>query len=226
LQPEHNIRADTFEVERLLAAGKDQAAVAAARKFLQARRGNWDESGDSILWLGCLSAARLGKLEEMRAALVHAQLLPPVFDASQLRAWAGTGDEGRRRLEHLDAYGVCSFSARAEDAPRRDALRNALAALATSDEGKSGGRATLRDARLRNDRKQIAQLLSQEPPNASWYKLARAQVGGVADDPRVQEQIGRAKADEANAHAQLPAALAKAGLSMWPPPEAGAATAP
>jgi TolB-like protein len=224
LQPQNNIIADQFEIQRLLAAGKNQAAFVATKKRLQWGGASWNHRGDEMLWLGCLAAARVGKLEDMRAALVRASLLPAVFDASHLRAWAGNGAEGLAQLTLLNAYGVCAFSARPEDAPRRDALRQAFAAL--SPAGEANGHETLLEARLRNDREAIATILAGEPANAAWFKLARAEMGGVADDPRVQAQIRRALDDQARTHAQLPGALAKAGLSMWPPPEAKAATAP
>jgi hypothetical protein len=97
-------------------------------------------------------------------------------------------------------------------------MRQALAAY-PRPQGAADDAQAFRDARLRDDRAALASMLAKEPTNASWYLLIRAQAVGVEEDSRVQAWIARAKVDETNAHAKLPAALRKAGLSMWPPPE-------
>src|SRR4051794_8972738 len=104
----------------------------------------------------------------MRPALVRSSLHPAVIDASHPRAWAGNGAEGPGELTPPNASGVCAVSARREDAPRRDALRQAFAGL--SPAGEANGHETLLEARLRNDREAIATILAGEPANAAWFK--------------------------------------------------------
>jgi hypothetical protein len=43
-------------------------------------------------------------------------------------------------------------------------------------------------------------------------------MSGVADDPAVRERLRERRSDRAKVHDGLPGALAKAGLSMLPPP--------
>jgi tetratricopeptide (TPR) repeat protein len=223
LQPEHNVRADSYQIDRLFIRGDNAGAMAASKAFLQAHRDKWEQRWDSALETGCAAAARIGKLAQMRDVLVRAGFLPAQFDAPSLRAWAGPGEEGREKLERLDAFGLCTFSAAPKDATRRDALRAVFAEFPAATTDKQD---VLRDARFREDRATLGALLSKAEGESSWYLVAEAERDGVTDDPRVQEKVRKAKLEEARTRAGLPAALAKAHVSMLPPPADGAGAAP
>jgi TolB-like protein/tRNA A-37 threonylcarbamoyl transferase component Bud32 len=216
LQPQNNIRADSYEVTRQFIRGDDARCQEAARNLLEARREHWDPIWNDTLGLACQASARQGKLEAMRSELARAGLMPAKADAASLLAWAGTGQAGRAKLEGLDAFKSCTFTASTEDRSRREALREAYKAF-TPVKPPTGEEAQMRDARLRDDRRAIAAILAKS--NAiSWYLEAEAEMSGVADDPAVRERLRERRSDRAKVHDGLPGALAKAGLSMLPPP--------
>jgi len=223
VQPKDNLIADRYEVTQFLVRGKNAAAVAAAKAFLRSRASDWDRRGNDALAMGCMAALREGKLDDMRATLERAGKLPSDFSMDGLQAWAGSSEDKRDRLMHLEDFGACSFTAAPADARRRDALRRALDAQPPSG---TAGDSELWNARLRDDRAKTTELFLKFTPNASWLEAYQAQLYGIADDPRAQAKIRQTMVDEAKAKAELPAALAKAGLSMWPPPDAKATTSP
>jgi hypothetical protein len=221
LQPENNVIAESYDIDRLFQKHEDAKAVAATKAFLAAHQEKWELGWDHALHIGCMAAARAGKLAPMRAALERDGFLPVKFEPAALHAWAGAGEEGRDKLDRLVGFGPCAFYASAADLGRRQALQ---AAFQTLPPDKPDDWVRQRDARLRNDREALAVMLSKEA-STGWYLGPAAEMEGVADDPRVRAHLREVGAEEAKARARLPAELAKVGLSMLPPVAASASAA-
>jgi serine/threonine-protein kinase len=214
LQPEHNVMADSYEIDRLLQQHQDAAAVAATVLFVAAQREHWELRWDHALLIGCLAAHRSGELAQLRSELQEAGFLPARFDSQALLDWAGPGEPGRDKLDRIFGFGPCAFDASPADAVRRQALRAAYQSLPPAE---SREWTRTRDARLANDREAMAVELAGLPATG-WYLDATAAWQGIGDDRRVRAHRREVSIQEARAREQLPGRLAKVGLSMLPPP--------
>jgi len=220
VQPQDNLYADQYDVQRLFLRHQDAAAIAASKRFIEAHRQDWDARWNDAVHYGCAAAARSGNLEQMRNTLVRDGFLPLKYDVSTLLAWSGKGETGRSRLNRIYIYSPCSFDASPADAPRRAGLRAAYEQVppSASVEWK-----TTRDARLNNDRQTLAVVLARDEADSSWTFESMAVTYGVADDPRVQAQLRVLRSRETKARAELQGVLAREHLSMLPPKPAASA---
>jgi TolB-like protein/Tfp pilus assembly protein PilF len=173
---------------------------------------------DAVVF-GCLAADETGRGASMRAALVGAGVLPKDLSAEAFDAWAGPGASSAVRLGKLAALRRCVYTAAPADAARREQLRTIAARVAGAEwEQREDSRAIA--AELRNDREAMIAAFTG-PASAVATDLpmreGSARMLGIADDPRVAAHFAEQRAQIAKMRAELPAALAKEGLSLLPP---------
>jgi serine/threonine-protein kinase len=221
LQPRDNLMAESYGIDRLFIKGEYAASYAAAQAFVKAHKDNWEDRWEHAIAMGCVAAWKAGKLAEFRATLARDGFQPLRFDAAGLRAWAGPGEQGRGKLEDLADLYNCGFDASPADAPRREAFREAFRSYPPSKHDEWFAR---RDARLREDKRAIADILAKESV-VSWFLIPEAEFDGVPDDPAVQAHLRQIIAEEKKAGSGLTTTLAQAGLSMLPPTPAAKAPA-
>jgi hypothetical protein len=222
VQPQDNLYADQYDIQRLFLRQQDAATIAASKRFVEAHRQDWDARWNDAIHYGCAAAARSGNLEQMRDTLVRDGFLPSKYDVSSLLAWSGKGETGRSRLNRIYIYSPCSFDGSPAAAPRREGLRAAYERVPPSV---SVDWKTTRDARLNNDRQTLAEVLARDETDSSWTFESMAVTYGVADDPRVEAQLRVLRSRETKARAELQGVLAREHLPMLPPKPAASARA-
>lgn len=198
----------------------DRASVAARALRIIPRRG--EEHHDfwrRAVVFGCLAADESGRTAELRAALVGAGVLPRDLSAGGFDAWVGPAASAKVRLRKLAGFRQCLYTAALADAPRREQLRAIAARVEGADWEQHVEWRTLA-AELRNDRE--AMIAAFTPPADAAVtdlplRAGSARMLGIADDPRVTAHFAEQRARIAKMRSELPAALAKEGLSMLPP---------
>jgi serine/threonine protein kinase/TolB-like protein/Flp pilus assembly protein TadD len=199
----------------LHAARNEQTDTLAAALRLVARRvedhnGMWAEA----MGTSCLAANDIGRLAQMRAALVDAGAMPPELTAEAFAAWAGPSSSGKARLSELMDLRRCLFTA--AEKTRREQLLALLENIQGTDWDSHEPYKGYAPA-LRQDREElVASVTNKRTVDWPWYQEASARMLGYADDPRVVGAFAARRAALAQQHSGLPAALAKEGLSLLP----------
>ena len=196
------------------------ASVAERAMRIIPRRGeeHHDFWGRAVVF-GCLAANETGRGAQMRAALIDAGVLPRDLGAEGFDAWVGTAASPKVRLRKLSALCRCIYTAAPADAQRREQLRALVARVEGADwEQREEWRSLA--AELRNDREAIIAAFIL-PANTAVTDLplraGSARRLGIADDPRVVAHFAEQRAQIAKMRTELPAALAREGLSLLPP---------
>jgi serine/threonine-protein kinase len=205
--------------------GELAEALASALRLVARKQddhnGMWAEAMDT----GCLAANELGRLAEMRAALVQAGATPAELTPAPFAAWAGASSSASARLSDLMDLRRCLYTG-AEKARREQVialLENILGKDWDSREPYRGYAPA-----LRQDRQAIvAQVLpaTKQAVGWLWYEEATARMLDYADVPQIAAVLAARRSALAQQRAALPAALAKEGLSMLPPGHAEKADA-
>ena len=198
----------------------DSGALAIVSRHDEERRANWSLAMSAA----CLSAIELGRVAELRAALVQARALPAQLTADGFKALATPALSVDHQLSHLIRMEPC-LDAPAKAGPTlREQLRAAVTALKGAG-WESAPQWEALSALLRDDRQaQVAVYLNAEQPSGGRPRALRdlARLDALfrwrhlTDDPRVVARFAEARAAIAEQHAGLPARLAAEGLTMRP----------
>jgi serine/threonine protein kinase/Flp pilus assembly protein TadD len=223
LQPKPgNSDVDANRIQFLHLRGDDAAALALAM-WMVPRRKEWARWFEAMEF-GCLSAQRLGRLDDMRHALVAANELPKDLRPETFRAWQNDFDTTPKdKLVTITNLGPCSWTQDAGDNARRTQIQ-ALEAATLGADWKTRKDAGNDPILLANDRNGMVHMLVSFKNVPHSYASSIARSLGIADDQRVVAFVAKLQKDEAAIRAALPAALAREHLSMWPPggePSAG-----
>jgi len=206
--------ADTIKLMLHAARGEQGDALAAALLLVPRRAedhlGMWAEA----MGTGCLAANDLGRLPQMRAALVTAGAMPGELTQSAFEVWAGTAGSVQARLSELMDLRRCLYTA--AEKMRRDQL----IALLENTFGKDWENREpyqVYAPGLRQDREAMVAQVLKRTSDWPWYQEASARIQGYAEDPRFIAAFAARRAALAQQSMALPAALAKEGLSLLPP---------
>ena len=170
---------------------------------------------------GCIAARLTGRQDEFNGALVKAGFLPREVTPEAFAEWRGAPGWGFPKDKLRDLLYLRHCVVAQDDAPRREQLR-ALAASVEGANWENEPDLMAAAADLRNDRDAIVAYLTQagsageKPLTALAYPPALARLLGVADDPRIVRHLAEQGARAEQMRAQLPAILAREGLSMEP----------
>ena len=206
---------DANRIQFLNLRGDDAAALALALQVVPHRKewARWFEAME----FGCLAAQRLGRLDEMRNALVAANELPKDLRLETFRAWQNDFDTTPKdKLVTITNLGPCSWTQDAGDSARRAQIA-ALEAATVGANWKTSKDAGSDPILLANDREGMVHMLISSKSYSHVYTLSVARSLGIADDPRIVAFVAKLQRDEAAVRAALPAALTKEHLSLWPP---------
>jgi hypothetical protein len=195
-------------------------ALALAGRHDEERRGNWVNA----MGAACLAANEVGRLPELRAALVKGRAVPAAYTAEGFRALEVPSFNIDHQLAHIPRMAVCYFDAGAAGAKAREQLYAAVTELKGPDWAAAPAREVLA-AVLRDDRPgQVEALLKSEPPAAGAPRalrdhlrnMASLELRGLRQDPRMAARFEEVRTAIAQQRAALPARLAGEGLSMLP----------
>jgi tetratricopeptide (TPR) repeat protein len=212
-----NLLAAGSEVSLLYARGEHAAVMAKALALIPRRAEEHHDYWRNAIELGCLAADVGGRTAQMRDALIQAHALPGDLSPAGFTQWVGSAASPLVKLRDVSNLRRCVFTANVDDAARREQLRALFAQVVGVDwESKDEWRGVA--AELRNDREaMMAYYLPRD--TAVSHLSAREGIArqlGIADDPRVLKHFADQREQIAQMRAALPAALAKAGLSMLP----------
>jgi len=212
-----NLLAAGSEVSLLYARGEHAAVVVKALALIPRRAEEHHDYWRNAIELGCLAADVGGRTAQMRDALIQAHALPADLSPAGFTEWVGSAASPLVKLRDVSNLRRCLFTANADDAARREQLRALFAKVVGVDwESKDEWRGAA--AELRNDRE--AMMAYYLPRDTAVSRLSAregiARELGIADDPRVLKHFAEQREQIAQMRAALPAALAKAGLSMLP----------
>jgi len=200
-----------------MARGEQADALAVALRLVprqaEEHNGWWAEAMSD----GCLAANDLGRLAQMRKPLIEAGAMPTELTAAAFAAWAGPESSSRARLSELMDLARCLYTA--AESSRREQLVVLLQAV--DGEGWDNREPYQAYApSLRQDREaMVARELSlmKRTTDWPWHREATARMLGYADDPRIAAAFAARRAALVKQRSELPAALAKEGLSIMPP---------
>ena len=214
-----NLLAASSEIGLRYARDDRASAFAKAIELIPRRaEEHHDYWANAITW-GCLAADELGRTPQMRAALVDAHVLPRELTSAGFKEWVGAAASPVVKLRELADLRRCVFNASAADASRRDQLRAIFAQIHGANwESQDDWQGIA--AELRNDAEAIIAYYLPRDAAASNLPLREgsARMLGLAADARVVKHFAEHREQIAQMRTALPAALAKEGLSILPPP--------
>ena len=206
--------ADTIKLMLHAARGEQADALAAALLLVPRRAedhlGMWAEA----MGTGCLAANDLGRLPQIRDALVRAGAMPGELTQSAFETWAGTAGSVQARLSELMDLRRCLYTA--AEKTRRDQLIALLEQVFGKDWDNREPYQVYAPG-LRQDREAMIAQVLKRTSDWPWYQEASARIQGYAEDPRFIAAFAARRAALAQQSRALPAALAKEGLSLFPP---------
>jgi len=184
------------------------------------RRTNWA----SAMGATCSAAIALGRLPELRAALVKARAMPTDYSAASISALATPLQGVGHQISHIIRMAPCYLEPGEAGAKARAQLATAIAALLGPDWTKDASLKML-GLILADDRAgQVATLIENERSAAGAPRALRdharnfANVDhrGLATDPRTKARRAELAAALVEQRAALPKHLAAEGLSLLP----------
>jgi tetratricopeptide (TPR) repeat protein len=223
-----NIHAASAAVSVAYDRGDLQAAMAGALGLVTRRGEERHDFWHNAMTTGCLAARELGRGAEFRAALESAHDLPSDFTPAGFAAWIGPKASPQVRLRQIASIRRCAYDDSADDASRRAQLAALMSATFGSGWDQREEWRTFA-AELRGDREAI--IASSIPPQQTTVadlavRAGSARLLGIANDARVAEHLASQRVEVERMRAELPAALAKDGVSLLPTGNISTAKAP
>ena len=212
-----NVLAASADVALRFARGDRAGALASALALVPRRAEEHHEYWLNAITFGCLAADELGRTQELRGALEGAHIVPSDLTPVGFATWAGANASEKVKLRELSGLRRCVFSARPADAQRREQLRATFARIIGADwasQDEWHGVA----AELSNDKETILAYYLPRDTSVAQLPLREgiARQLAIGDDARVIKHFAEQRERIAQMRAELPAALAKEGLSMLP----------
>jgi len=212
-----NLLAAGSDIALRYARGERAVALAQAIELIPRRAEEHHDYWRDAIVSGCLAADEPGRMAQMRTALVDARILPRDLTLAGFQEWAGPEASPKVKLRELAAGRRCIFNASAADATRREQL---LAIFAQAEGANWDSKEEWQGiaTELRNDPEAIIAYYLPRDTAVSRLPLREgiARQLGIGDDPRVLKHFAEQRDQIARMRAELPAALAKEGLSMLP----------